>query len=139
MKLNSDQRHDVDRGLRRRERGRRDLPGHARLPRAGRGDGAGDLHRAARGDEKGGGQGGDRPARPVEPRADGDVRGRATRGCSSATRAAPNEGGATSAYFDDIPDAQRTRRCSELAEALIKQKTTEVRPRRPTRTATRRR
>ena len=62
------QPHDEHRGLRRRGRGRRHLPGRALLSGAGRRDGGGDLRRAARGDAQGR-QAGDRPAGAVEPRA----------------------------------------------------------------------
>ena len=75
----------------------------------GRGDGRGDLHRAARGDARGG-QGRDRAAGAVEPRADGDDRRRATRACSSATLRAPNEVRATVGLLRRDPRREARRR-----------------------------
>ena len=50
------------------------------------------------------------------------------KGMFVSTLRAPNEVRATSAYFDDIPDAAPDKEMLELAEALIKQKTTEFDP-----------
>ena len=50
------------------------------------------------------------------------------RGMYVCTLRAPNEVRATATYFDDIPDAKPDAEMLELAEALIKQKTTKFDP-----------
>jgi DNA end-binding protein Ku len=50
------------------------------------------------------------------------------KGMFVCTLRAPNEVRATSAYFDDIPDEKPDAEMLELAEALIKQKTTKFDP-----------
>ena len=50
------------------------------------------------------------------------------KGMFVCTLRAPNEVRATAAYFDDIPDAEPDAEMLELAEALIKQKTTKFDP-----------
>jgi DNA end-binding protein Ku len=50
------------------------------------------------------------------------------KGMFVCTLRAPNEVRATSAYFDEIPDAEPDREMLELAEALIAQKTTRFDP-----------
>jgi DNA end-binding protein Ku len=50
------------------------------------------------------------------------------KGMFVSTLRAPNEVRATSAYFDDIPDEKPDAEMLELAEALIKQKTTKFDP-----------
>ena len=54
--------------------------------------------------------------------------GRAREGDVRLDARAPNEVRATSAYFDEIPDAKPDTEMLELAEALIKQKTTKFDP-----------